>query len=34
MREHAMRRLPVLDGGTSIGIVSLGNLAVERDAAR
>jgi CBS domain-containing protein len=32
MREHAVRRLPVLDGDTAIGIVSIGDLAIERDA--
>jgi CBS domain-containing protein len=32
MREHAVRRLPVVDSGRPIGIVSLGDLAVERDA--
>jgi CBS domain-containing protein len=32
MREKALRRLPVVDErGTVIGIVSLGDLAVERD---
>jgi CBS domain-containing protein len=31
MREHAVRRLPVTDGDTPIGIVSLGDLAVTRD---
>ena len=31
MREKAIRRLPVVDGGRPIGIVSLGDLAVERD---
>jgi CBS domain-containing protein len=31
MREHALRRLPVVDGGTPVGIVSLGDLAVFRD---
>jgi CBS domain-containing protein len=31
MREHDIRRLPVVDGGRPIGIVSLGDLAVERD---
>lgn len=32
MRTHAVRRLPVLDGEQVVGIVSLGDLAVERDS--
>jgi CBS domain-containing protein len=32
MRTHAVRRLPVLDGEQPVGIVSLGDLAVERDS--
>jgi CBS domain-containing protein len=31
MRTHAIRRLPVVDEGKAVGIVSLGDLAVERD---
>jgi signal-transduction protein with cAMP-binding, CBS, and nucleotidyltransferase domain len=31
MREKAVRRLPVVDGGKAVGIVSIGDLAVERD---
>lgn len=31
MREHAIRRLPIVDDGTPVGIISLGDLAVERD---
>ena len=31
MREHALRRLPIVDGERPIGIVSLGDLAVEND---
>jgi len=31
MRRHAIRRLPVVEGGQAVGIVSLGDLAVERD---
>jgi CBS domain-containing protein len=31
MRTHAVRRLPVVRNGRPIGIVSLGDLAVERD---
>jgi signal-transduction protein with cAMP-binding, CBS, and nucleotidyltransferase domain len=31
MREKAIRRLPVIDDGELVGIVSLGDLAMERD---
>ncbi|HVL31413.1 MAG TPA: CBS domain-containing protein [Solirubrobacteraceae bacterium] len=31
MRRHDVRRLPVVDGDRVIGIVSLGDLAIERD---
>lgn len=31
MREHAIRRVPVVDHGHPVGIVSLGDLAIERD---
>jgi CBS domain-containing protein len=31
MRRHAVRRLPVVRDGRPVGIVSLGDLAVERD---
>jgi CBS domain-containing protein len=31
MRKKAVRRLPVVDKGAAVGIVSLGDLAVERD---
>jgi CBS domain-containing protein len=31
MRGKAIRRLPVVEGGRPVGIVSLGDLAVERD---
>jgi CBS domain-containing protein len=31
MREHAVRRMPVVDEGRPLGIVSLGDLAEERD---
>jgi CBS domain-containing protein len=32
MREKAVRRLPVLEGGKPVGVVSLGDLASQRDA--
>jgi CBS domain-containing protein len=31
MRERALRRLPVIEDGQPVGIVALGDLAVERD---
>ena len=31
MRENALRRLPVIDNGRPVGIVTLGDLAIERD---
>ncbi len=31
MRDHAIRRLPVVDDGRLMGVVSLGDLAMERD---
>ncbi|WP_067800397.1 CBS domain-containing protein [Actinomadura formosensis] len=31
MREHAIRRLPVMEGDRPIGMVSIGDLAVQRD---
>lgn len=31
MKQHAIRRVPVLEDGIAVGIVSLGDLAVERD---
>lgn len=31
MREHAVRRIPVVDEDHAVGIVSLGDLAMERD---
>jgi signal-transduction protein with cAMP-binding, CBS, and nucleotidyltransferase domain len=31
MRERAIRRIPVMENGRPIGIVSLGDLAQERD---
>jgi CBS domain-containing protein len=31
MRERAVRRLPIVEGGKPVGIVSIGDLAMERD---
>ncbi len=31
MREKALRRIPVVEGGRPVGVVSIGDLAVERD---
>jgi CBS domain-containing protein len=31
MREHAVRRVPVVEDGRPVGIVSLGDLVMERD---
>lgn len=31
MREHALRRLPVVDDGRLVGVLSLGDLAIELD---
>ena len=31
MREHAVRRLPVIDDDQLVGVVSLGDLAIERN---
>lgn len=31
IRQKAVRRLPVVDGRTPVGIVSIGDLAIERD---
>ena len=31
MRDKALRRLPVVDGGKPVGIVTLGDLAVDAD---
>jgi CBS domain-containing protein len=33
MRERAVRRLPVADQGRVVGIVTLGDIAIERDDA-
>lgn len=32
MRAHALRRLPVTDDGRLVGIVSIGDLAIESDS--
>jgi signal-transduction protein with cAMP-binding, CBS, and nucleotidyltransferase domain len=31
MRERAVRRMPVVEGGRLTGILSIGDLAMERD---
>ncbi len=31
MRDHAVRRIPVVDGAMTVGVLSLGDVAVERD---
>jgi CBS domain-containing protein len=31
MRDKAVRRLPVVEAGNPVGIVSIGDLAIERD---
>jgi CBS domain-containing protein len=31
MSEHAVRRVPVVENGKPVGIVSIGDLAVDRD---
>jgi CBS domain-containing protein len=31
MEEHAVRRVPVVENGTAVGILSLGDLALARD---
>ena len=33
MRDKAVRRLPVMEGGKAIGIISIGDLAIERDSS-
>ena len=30
-REHAVRRIPVVEDGHAVGILSIGDLAIERD---
>jgi CBS domain-containing protein len=31
MRQHAIRRIPIVENGSPVGVVSLGDLALERD---
>jgi CBS domain-containing protein len=31
MREHAIRRVPVVEDGLPVGILSMGDMALERD---
>jgi CBS domain-containing protein len=31
MRERAIRRIPIMENGSPVGIVSLGDLAIDRD---
>lgn len=31
MRDKAVRRLPVVDKGKAVGVLSIGDLAMERD---
>jgi CBS domain-containing protein len=31
MREHGVRRVPVVDNGKPVGILSIGDMAIERD---
>ena len=31
MRERRVRRVPVVDGGRPVGVVSIGDMAIERD---
>jgi CBS domain-containing protein len=33
MRERSVRRLPVIEDGRPVGIVSIGDLAIEKDSA-
>ena len=32
VRDHAVRRIPVLRNGTPVGVLSVGDLALEKDA--
>jgi CBS domain-containing protein len=31
MREHGVRRIPVVEDGRAVGLLSLGDMAIERD---
>jgi CBS domain-containing protein len=31
MREHGVRRIPVVDGDRPVGVLSIGDMAIERD---
>jgi CBS domain-containing protein len=31
MREHGVRRIPVVDDGRPVGVLSIGDMAIERD---
>jgi CBS domain-containing protein len=31
MRDHKVRRVPVVENGKPVGVVSIGDLAIERD---
>ena len=31
MRDKALRRVPICEGGQAVGVVSIGDLAIERD---
>jgi CBS domain-containing protein len=31
MRRKAIRRIPVVEGGRPVGVLSIGDLAIERD---
>ncbi len=33
VREHAVRRIPVIENGVPVGVVSIGDLALEKDAS-
>ncbi|WP_280276652.1 CBS domain-containing protein [Nocardia wallacei] len=33
MREHAIRRIPVVDEGRPVGVLSIGDAAIDRDSA-
>ena len=32
MREHAVRRIPVVESGKAVGMISIGDLAIDLDA--